>query len=262
MAICQGEGGVGENSLATNRDIDIVNLDVLGLATGADGLQGVDGHVELLVRLGRLWLVEQPRGLVLYRLEGLLLLLGGNLALGLLELLAVDLGLDLPGVGGLQVDGAGGDGQGGGHGVLGADLDGLVQPPDGGGFPLVRGAIGLVVLCHPLVDELLDLGLEGGAGVARGGEEQLGDDGGGVGEGGGAGLVLIAGPRGGGMRQVPGRVLGDDGVDVGQDGSDLGLHGACACACVLLPPPPCEVLIEFGRYMNLIAPRGAMPKRD
>lgn len=159
MAIRKRQVGISQYPLAADADIDILDLDVLGLAGAAPTkLQRVDGHVELLVALGVLGLVDELGGLILDRLEMLLALLGGDLPLRLLELLPVDLGLHLARVRGLQVYATGRHGEGGRHVALGADLDGLVEPLDGGWTPaLAICVVGLLVLFNPLGDESLYL---------------------------------------------------------------------------------------------------------
>ncbi len=73
----------------------------------------------------------------------------------------------------------------------------------------------------------------GGAIAAGGGEEELGDGRGGLVKGGRAGGLLLAGPGVGGVGEVAGRVLRDDRVDVGEHGTDVGVHGG-RTGCVYL----------------------------
>jgi len=184
VTVGERESRVREDTLPANGNVDAFQLDVLRfVGAGGAELQRVDGHVKLLVRLRGLGLVEQLGGLVLDRLERLLLLLGGDLALGLFELLAVDLGLDLAGVGGLEINAAGGDGEGRRHVALRADLDGLVQALHRRRTPPLA-TVGFGVLVDPFLHELLDLVLEGGIHLARSRYEQLGDGGGSFAEGG------------------------------------------------------------------------------
>ena len=160
MTVSKCKGGVGEDALGSDGDVDIVEFDILGLVgTGVANLERVDGHVELFIGLRRVGLVEQPRSLVLDILVLLLLLLGGDLALGLFELLAVDLGLDLADVGGLEIDAAAGDGQGRRHVALRADLDGLIEAANGQ-RPVALASVGRGVLFYPFLDKGLDLALE------------------------------------------------------------------------------------------------------
>jgi hypothetical protein len=99
MSVSQSKCSVRQDTLTTDGHIDAVDLDILALVGAATQLERVDSHVELLVRLRRVGLIQKPGSLILDVLELLLALLGSNLALGLLQFLAVDLGLDLALVG-------------------------------------------------------------------------------------------------------------------------------------------------------------------
>lgn len=128
MTISQNKGSIGQDTMTTNSGIDTIDPDILalGLRVGTQ-LERVNSHVELLVRHGFLWLVEKPRRLILDRLHLLLLLLGGDLALSLLELLPVHSGLDLSGIGGFQVDVSASQTQCGRHVALRPHVNRLVE---------------------------------------------------------------------------------------------------------------------------------------
>lgn len=128
VSISQSQGSVGQHAETTNGNIDAVDPDIFALVLRIRAqLEGVDGHEELFIGHGIVGLVEQTRGFIGDGLHLLLLLFGTDLALGLLELLAVDTRFDLARVGGLQVDIPTGQTEGGGHVPLRADMDGLVE---------------------------------------------------------------------------------------------------------------------------------------
>lgn len=158
MAIRQSKRSIGQDAMAANRDIDTIDPDILalGLVVGAE-LERVDSHEELFVRHGVVGLVEQTRRLVLHRLHLLLLLLGADLPLGLLELLAIHTGLDLS-ANRLQIDVTTCETQGRRHVSLGSDVDGLVELLGREGHlpPLRVNAIGCAQAGDELLDEVAD----------------------------------------------------------------------------------------------------------
>lgn len=126
--ISECEGSICQNAQATDRDIDVIQLNVLtlGLRVGAH-LKRVDSHEELFVGHSLIRLVEQTGSFVGDILHGLLILLGADLALGLLKLLLVHLGLHLSSIGGFQVDCVSSQTQCRRHVPLRADIDGLFK---------------------------------------------------------------------------------------------------------------------------------------
>lgn len=129
MTVSQDEGAISHNAMTANPDVNTIDSDILalGLRVGTQ-LERVDRHEELFVRHGFFRLVEETRRLVLNRLHLLLLLLGADLALCLLELLPIHTGLDLSSVGRFQIDIASGKTQRRGHVPLRSHVNGLVEP--------------------------------------------------------------------------------------------------------------------------------------
>lgn len=159
MSIGQRQGGVRQHPISADRDIDTVDLDVLALRLGVrTQLERVYGHEKLLVRLGVVGLSDQLRGLVLYILHDLLFLLRTDLQLSLLQLLLVYLRLQLPGVGGLEVDGDARQAQRRRGVALRADMDGLVQLLCRKGHLPLLGvqAIGGAEVGHELFHQITD----------------------------------------------------------------------------------------------------------
>lgn len=160
--ISQGQAGICQDSETTNSNIDALNLDILALLLShciRTQLQWIDLHEELLVRLGIVWLVQQLRSLVLDSLELLLVLLGCNLPLRLLELLAINLRLNLSSVRRLQIHAGSGDTESGGHIALCIDGDGVVQSLCRSRCPVqidVRRT-GRAELLDPFLDQPLEL---------------------------------------------------------------------------------------------------------
>lgn len=129
VTISQDKRSISHDAMAANPDVNTVdpNILALGLRVGAQ-LEWVDGHEELFIRHGFFRLVEETRRLVLNRLHLLLLLLGTDLALCLLELLPIHTRLDLSGIGGFQVDIASSKTKRGRHVPLRPHVNGLVEP--------------------------------------------------------------------------------------------------------------------------------------
>ena len=128
-----GQGRVGQDSFAANGHVDALDFDVLALGLITPQLQRIHGHVELLIRLGLVGLIQQARGFVFDILHHLSILLGLDFPLGLFQLLLVDSGFDFSGVGRLQVHRAPGESERRRYVPLRTHLNGMVQPPGGGG---------------------------------------------------------------------------------------------------------------------------------
>ena len=178
MTISQSERGIGQDTVAANPNIDIIDPDILalGLRVGAQ-LKRVNSHEEFFVGHAVIRLGDETGRFVLHRLHLFLFLFGTDLALRLLELLPVHLGLDLSSIGRLQVNRVSCETQGRGHVPLGSNVDSLVQLLGGEGhlspfrINAIRRAQAGDELLHEIFDSLFILRRE----IPRGRDEKLGD---------------------------------------------------------------------------------------
>lgn len=225
-AICQSQRGIRQDSETTNCNIDTLDLDVLALLLSHSvraQLERVDLHEEVLVRLRLVWLVQELRCLILDGLELLLVLLGSNLPLSLLKLLAIDLRLDLSGVRRLQINSSTRETKGRGHVALRIDGNGVVQSLCWSRWSAqidIRRA-GCAKLLNPFLHKLLELRLVLLGWISRCGYQQRSDGCLGVGDRSGW-LVWVEGV--GSVREVSDRVLREDGINVGDLPSNFSLH--------------------------------------
>ena len=91
----QSQIGITQDSLATNGNVNAIDLDILTLASILRAeLQRIDLHEEFFIRCSIVGLVQKFRGLILDVFELLPVLLCAKLLFGLLQLLLVNTRLD------------------------------------------------------------------------------------------------------------------------------------------------------------------------